>query len=99
MTAPAKDSAKHGWSAAAAEQKAPEKKNPAVIWSNGKLIPWESATVHVSTHALHYGSSVFEGMRCYDTPKGPALFRATETCGGSSTRAECIGCRCSGSRS
>ena len=78
MTAPAKDTAKHGWSAAAAEQKAPEKKNPAVIWSNGKLIPWESATVHVSTHALHYGSSVFEGMRCYDTPKGPALFRATE---------------------
>jgi len=78
MTAPAKDSAKHGWSAAAAEQKAPEKKQPAVIWFNGKLVPWESATVHVSTHALHYGSSVFEGMRCYDTPKGPALFRATE---------------------
>ena len=78
MTAPAKDSTKHGWSAAAAEQKAPEKKNPAVIWSNGKLIPWESATVHVSTHALHYGSSVFEGMRCYDTPKGPCLFRAKE---------------------
>jgi len=78
MTAPAKDSAKHGWSAAAAEQKAPEKKNPAVLWFNGKLVPWESATVHVSTHALHYGSSVFEGMRCYDTPKGPCLFRAKE---------------------
>jgi hypothetical protein len=45
---------------------------------NGKLVPWESATVHVSTHALHYGSSVFEGMRCYDTPKGPCLFRAKE---------------------
>src|ERR1700750_3332778 len=78
MTAPAKDSAKHGWSAAAAEQKAQEKKQPAVIWFNGKLVPWESATGHVSTHALHYGSSVFEGMRCYDTPKGPCLFRAKE---------------------
>lgn len=77
MTAPAKDSAAHGWSAAKAE-KAPEKKNPAVLWMNGKLVPWESATVHVSTHALHYGSSVFEGMRCYDTPKGPCLFRAKE---------------------
>ncbi len=77
MTAPAKDEAKHGWSAAKAE-KAPEKKQPAVIWFNGKLVPWESATVHVSTHALHYGSSVFEGMRCYDTPKGPCLFRAKE---------------------
>jgi branched-chain amino acid aminotransferase len=77
MTAPAKDQAKHGWSAAAAE-KVPEKKQPALIWMNGKLVPWESATVHVSTHALHYGSSVFEGMRCYDTPKGPMLFRAKE---------------------
>ena len=48
------------------------------MWMNGKLVPWASATVHVSTHALHYGSSVFEGMRCYDTPKGPALFRARE---------------------
>ena len=54
------------------------KKNPELLWMNGKLIPWESATVHVSTHALHYGSSVFEGMRCYDTPRGPALFRAKE---------------------
>ena len=39
------------------------------------MIPWENATVHVMAHALHYGSSVFEGMRCYDTPKGPAIFR------------------------
>jgi branched-chain amino acid aminotransferase len=54
------------------------RKTPDVLWMNGKLIPWESATVHVSTHALHYGSSVFEGMRCYDTPRGPALFRAKE---------------------
>jgi branched-chain amino acid aminotransferase len=51
---------------------------PELIWFNGRLVPWASATVHVMTHALHYGSSVFEGMRCYDTPRGPALFRARE---------------------
>ncbi len=45
------------------------------IWFNGELVPWEKATVHVMTHALHYGSSVFEGIRCYDTPRGPAIFR------------------------
>lgn len=45
------------------------------IWFNGKLVPWEQATVHVMTHALHYGSSVFEGIRSYDTPRGPAIFR------------------------
>jgi branched-chain amino acid aminotransferase len=45
------------------------------IWFNGELVPWENATVHVMTHALHYGSSVFEGIRCYNTPKGPAIFR------------------------
>ena len=47
------------------------------IWFNGELVPWENATVHVMSHALHYGSSVFEGIRCYQTPKGPALFRLT----------------------
>ncbi|HEU4328399.1 MAG TPA: branched-chain amino acid transaminase [Roseiflexaceae bacterium] len=47
------------------------------IWFNGELVPWEKATVHVMTHALHYGSSVFEGVRCYNTPKGPAIFRLT----------------------
>ena len=51
---------------------------PELIWFNGGLVPWASATVHVMTHALHYGSSVFEGMRCYETPRGPALFRARE---------------------
>lgn len=51
---------------------------PELIWFNGRLVPWHSATVHVMTHALHYGSSVFEGMRCYETPRGPALFRARE---------------------
>src|SRR5205085_6208973 len=47
------------------------------IWFNGELVPWERATVHVMTHALHYGSSVFEGIRCYKTPTGPAIFRLT----------------------
>lgn len=47
----------------------------AMVWSNGGLIPWEEATVHVSAHVLHYGSSVFEGIRAYATPKGPAVFR------------------------
>lgn len=45
------------------------------IWFNGELVPWENATVHVMTHALHYGSSVFEGIRAYSTPRGPAIFR------------------------
>lgn len=46
-----------------------------LIWMNGEMIPWENATVHVMAHALHYGSSVFEGLRCYETPSGPAIFR------------------------
>ncbi|MDB6088052.1 MAG: branched-chain amino acid aminotransferase [Gammaproteobacteria bacterium] len=45
------------------------------IWFNGKLVPWEKATVHVLSHALHYGSSVFEGVRAYETPGGVAVFR------------------------
>ena len=45
------------------------------IWHNGELIPWEQATVHVLTHALHYGSSVFEGIRVYATPQGSMFFR------------------------
>ncbi len=45
------------------------------IWFNGELVPWEKATVHVLTHALHYGSSVFEGVRAYETPRGVAIFR------------------------
>ncbi len=45
------------------------------IWFNGKLVPWEKATVHVLSHALHYGSSVFEGVRAYETPRGVAVFR------------------------
>lgn len=48
------------------------------IWMNGKIIPWAEATVHVFTHALHYGSSVFEGIRAYETADGPAIFRGRE---------------------
>ena len=45
------------------------------IWMNGELFDWADAKVHVGVHGLHYGSGVFEGIRCYDTPKGPAVFR------------------------
>jgi branched-chain amino acid aminotransferase len=45
------------------------------IWMNGKLVPWDDAKVHIGVHALHYGSAVFEGLRCYATPEGPAVFR------------------------
>jgi branched-chain amino acid aminotransferase len=48
------------------------------IWKNGELMPWANATVHVSAHALHYGSGVFEGIRCYETDLGPAVFRLDE---------------------
>lgn len=48
------------------------------IWYEGELIPWEQATVHVLTHALHYGSSVFEGVRVYKTPEGPMALRLTD---------------------
>ncbi len=48
------------------------------IWFNGEMVPWEKATVHVMTHALHYGSSVFEGIRAYETPQGTAIFRLRE---------------------
>ncbi|MDO8554254.1 MAG: branched-chain amino acid transaminase [Candidatus Micrarchaeota archaeon] len=45
------------------------------IWMDGKLVPWKKAQVHVLTHALHYGTAIFEGLRCYSTKKGPAVFR------------------------
>ncbi|HEX9933960.1 MAG TPA: aminotransferase class IV, partial [bacterium] len=48
------------------------------IWKNGKCIPWKEATVHLASHVIHYGSSVFEGIRCYKTPKGSAVFRLKE---------------------
>jgi branched-chain amino acid aminotransferase len=45
------------------------------VWMNGRQIDWKDATVHVLSHALHYGTGVFEGIRCYETPRGPAVFR------------------------
>jgi branched-chain amino acid aminotransferase len=48
------------------------------IWRNGELIPWHDAKVHVLSHGLHYGTSMFEGIRVYETPDGPAVFRLTE---------------------
>jgi branched-chain amino acid aminotransferase len=48
------------------------------IWHNGKFIPWDDAKLHVMSHVVNYGSSVFEGVRCYDLPTGPAIFRANE---------------------
>ena len=48
------------------------------IWHNGKFVDWDDATLHVMAHVVNYGSSVFEGVRCYSQPKGPAIFRAQE---------------------
>jgi len=48
------------------------------IWMNGELVDWADAKVHVGVHGLHYGTGVFEGIRCYDTPTGPAVFRLHE---------------------
>ena len=48
------------------------------IWMNGKLVEWKDATIHIASHVIHYGSGVFEGARCYATPKGSACFRLDE---------------------
>ena len=48
------------------------------IWRDGRLVSWDDATIHVMSHVVHYGSSVFEGIRCYATPDGPAVFRLRE---------------------
>jgi branched-chain amino acid aminotransferase len=48
------------------------------IWHNGRFIPWEEATVHVLSHVVNYGTAWFEGLRCYPTPAGPALFRLSD---------------------
>src|SRR5919112_962055 len=56
-------------------------KKPAIapeVWHDGEFIRWDDARVHVMSHVLHYGSSVFEGIRCYKTKRGPAIFRLTE---------------------
>lgn len=48
------------------------------VWHNGKFIPWESATIHVASHVVSYASCLFEGIRCYETPQGPGIFRLKE---------------------
>ena len=48
------------------------------IWMNGELVDWDQAQVHVLTHTLHYGMGVFEGIRAYETDRGPGIFRLTE---------------------
>ena len=48
------------------------------IWMNGELVPWDDVRIHVLTHTLHYGMGVFEGIRAYETPNGPGVFRLTE---------------------
>lgn len=48
------------------------------LWHNGEMVPWDDAKVHIGTHVLHYGSSVFEGIRCYETQRGSAVFRLSE---------------------
>ena len=50
----------------------------AQVWHNGKFIPWAEATVHVASHVVSYASCLFEGIRCYETPQGPAIFRLKE---------------------
>jgi branched-chain amino acid aminotransferase len=54
---------------------AKEQEHGGIVWHNGKLIPWREATIHVMTHVVNYGSSVFEGIRCYNTKRGPGIFR------------------------
>ncbi len=49
-----------------------------LVWRNGKFIRWSEATIHALSHVVHYGSAVFEGLRCYTTPRGPAIFRLLE---------------------
>jgi branched-chain amino acid aminotransferase len=54
---------------------AKEQEHGGIVWHNGKMIPWREATIHVMTHVVNYGSSVFEGIRCYNTKQGPGIFR------------------------
>lgn len=57
---------------------AQEPEHGAYVWRNGEVIPWEKATIHVMSHVVNYGSSVFEGIRCYNTKRGPGIFRLPE---------------------
>ena len=65
-----------------------------LIWMNGEFVAWEDAKVHVLTHGLHYGTGVFEGIRCYDTEIGPAVFRHREHYSAWPARPSCTTCRC-----
>ena len=56
----------------------PEAQRSSWIWRDGHFVAWDRATLHVGSHVVHYGSSVFEGIRCYATPRGPAIFRLRE---------------------
>ena len=53
-------------------------KDKSKIWMDGKLVDWNNAKIHILTHGLHYATAVFEGIRCYSTKKGPAIFRLEE---------------------
>ncbi|MCK5040365.1 MAG: branched-chain amino acid transaminase [Candidatus Aenigmarchaeota archaeon] len=55
-----------------------EKPKSDFVWMNGKFIKWQDSNVHITTHALHYGSSIFEGIRCYNTKNGSAVFKLKE---------------------
>ena len=68
------------------------------IWMNGELVDWGDAKIHVGTHALHYGSGVFEGIRAYETQRGPAVFRLTDHMRRlhSSARAASVNCLAAG---
>ena len=59
----------------------PEMPKSEKIWFNGELVAWDEAKVHVLSHVVHYGSSVFEGIRCYETSKGSAVFRLDDHVG------------------
>ena len=48
------------------------------IWFDGEIMPFDNAKIHVMSHCIHYGSGVFEGIKCYNTSNGPAIFRLTE---------------------
>jgi branched-chain amino acid aminotransferase len=50
-------------------------KEDGLVWMNGQLVPWKDAKIHIASHVIHYGSSIFEGFRAYDTPRGTAIFR------------------------
>jgi len=68
----------HPYRTPAMAHKAPANGRTTKIWRDGQIVSWEDATIHVMSHVVHYGSGVFEGVRCYETPNGGAIFRARE---------------------